>query len=71
MYIGFCALLGHMHRIHCLKLVKVRRRLDVSLIMPHIRYGGIVYAGAADAASQRRLNMAFRACLRRLYHVFY
>jgi hypothetical protein len=42
---------------------EVRRRLVVSLIMPHIGYGGILYAGA-DAASQRRLNMAFRACLR-------
>jgi hypothetical protein len=39
--------------------------------MPHIGYGGIgyesiVYAGA-DAASQRRLNMAFRACLRYIH----
>jgi hypothetical protein len=37
------------------------RRCDVSLIIPHIGYGGIVYAGV-DAASQRRLNMAIRAC---------
>jgi hypothetical protein len=29
----------------------------VSLVMPRIGYGSIVYAGA-DAASQRRLNMA-------------
>jgi hypothetical protein len=55
---------------------EVRRRLVVALIMPHIGYGGIVYAGA-DAASQRRLNIAFRACLwyihslRRLDHVSY
>jgi hypothetical protein len=42
---------------------EVRRRLVVSLIMPHIGYRGIVYAGA-DAATQRRLNMVFRACLR-------
>jgi hypothetical protein len=42
---------------------EVRRRLVVSLIMPHIGYEGIVYA-VADAASQRILNMAFRACLR-------
>jgi hypothetical protein len=41
---------------------EVRRRLVGSLIMPHIGYEGIVYAGA-DTASQRRLNMAFRACL--------
>jgi hypothetical protein len=39
---------------------KVRKRLVVSLIMPHIGFGGIVYAGA-DAASQRR------ACLRYIY----
>jgi hypothetical protein len=45
---------------------EVRRRLVVSLIMRHIGYGGIVYAGA-DAASQRRLNMAFRAYLRYIY----
>jgi hypothetical protein len=38
----------------------------VSLIMPHIGYGGIVYADV-DAASQRRLNMAFRACLRYIH----
>jgi hypothetical protein len=37
----------------------------VSLIT-QIGYGGIVYAGA-DAASQRRLNMAFRACLRYIH----
>jgi hypothetical protein len=42
---------------------EVRRRLVLSLIIPHIGYGGFVYAGA-DAASQRRLNLAFRACLR-------
>jgi hypothetical protein len=38
---------------------EVRRRLVLSLIIPHIGYGGFVHA-----ASQRRLNMAFRACLR-------
>jgi hypothetical protein len=51
---------------------EVRRRLVVSFIMPHIGYGGIVYAGG-DAASQRRLNMAFSLryikSLRRLDHV--
>jgi hypothetical protein len=47
----------------CIAYTEVRKRLFVSLIMPHIGYGGIVYAGA-DAASQRRLYMAFRACLR-------
>jgi hypothetical protein len=45
---------------------KVRRRLVVSLIMPHIGYGGIVYA-VADAAMQRRFNVAFRTCLRYIY----
>jgi hypothetical protein len=54
---------------------EVRRRLVVSFIMPHIGYEGIVYA-VADVASQRILNMAFRACLRyihslrRLNHVY-
>jgi hypothetical protein len=38
----------------------------VSLIMAHNRYSGIVYAGA-DAASQQRLNMAFRVCLRYIH----
>jgi hypothetical protein len=38
----------------------------VPLIKPYIGYGDIVYAGA-DAASQQRLNMAFRACLRYIY----
>jgi hypothetical protein len=42
---------------------EVRRRLVVTCIMPHIEYEGVVYA-SADAASQRRLNMAFKACLR-------
>jgi hypothetical protein len=54
-------------------LFEVGRRLVVSLIVPHIRYGGIVYAGA-DATSQMGLNVAFRAfsryihSLRRLDH---
>jgi hypothetical protein len=38
----------------------------VSLIMPNIEYGGIVYAGA-DAASQQKLNIAFKACLRYIH----
>jgi hypothetical protein len=38
----------------------------VSLIMPHIRYGGIVYVNVV-AASQGRLNMAFKACLRYIH----
>jgi hypothetical protein len=36
----------------------------VSLVMSHIGYG--LYAGA-DAASQRRLNVALRACLRYIH----
>jgi hypothetical protein len=49
---------------------EVRRRLLVFLIMPHIGYGGIVYAGA-DAATQRRLNTCLRYIhsLMRLDHV--
>jgi hypothetical protein len=43
---------------------EVRRRLVVSLVMSHIGYG--LYAGA-DAASQRRLNVALRACLRYIH----
>jgi hypothetical protein len=38
----------------------------VSLIMPNIGYGGIVYAGT-DAASQQKLNIAFKACLRYIH----
>jgi hypothetical protein len=55
---------------------EARKRLVVSLITSHIGYGGIVYANA-DVASQPRLNMAFRSCLRyihslrRLDHVSY
>jgi hypothetical protein len=45
---------------------EVRRRLVLSLIMPHIGYGDIVYADV-DAASQRRLNVAFKACLRYIH----
>jgi hypothetical protein len=45
---------------------EVRKRLVVSLSMPHIGYEGIMYAGV-DAASQRRLNIALRACLRYIH----
>jgi hypothetical protein len=45
---------------------EVRRGLVVSLIMPYIGYGGIVFAGA-DTASQLSLNMDFRACLRYIH----
>jgi hypothetical protein len=45
---------------------EVRRRMVVSLIMPNIGYGGIVYAGT-DAASQQKLNIAFKACLRYIH----
>jgi hypothetical protein len=51
----------------------VRRSLVVSLIMPHIGYED----AGTDAASHRRLNVDFRACLRyihflrRLYHVYH
>jgi hypothetical protein len=57
-------------------LRSLRPHASHTLIMSHIGYGGIVYANA-DVASQPRLNMAFRSCLRyihslrRLDHVSY
>jgi hypothetical protein len=45
---------------------EVRRRLVLSLILPHINYGNIVLTGA-DSASQRRLGIAFKACLRYIH----
>jgi hypothetical protein len=52
------------------RLLLFRMRLLVSLIMPHIGYGGIVFA-SADAATKRRLNACLRYIhsLRRLDHV--
>jgi DNA helicase TIP49 (TBP-interacting protein) len=44
---------------------EVRRRFVLSLILPHVNYGNIVFADA-DSASQRRVGVAFKACLRRL-----
>jgi hypothetical protein len=55
---------------------EVRRRLVLSLILPHVNYGNIMITGA-DSASQRRLGVAFKACLRyihmrrRLHHVLH
>jgi hypothetical protein len=45
---------------------KVRRRLVLSLILPHVNYDNIVFTGA-DSASQRRLGVAFEACLRYIH----
>jgi hypothetical protein len=48
----------------------------LSLIWPHVNYGNIVFT-SADSTSQRRLEIAFKACLRyihmkgRLDHVSY
>jgi hypothetical protein len=60
--------------LHCLRPhashtpFEVRRKLvAVSILMPHIGYGGIVYAGVVDTVSQRRLNMAFKGCLRYIH----
>jgi hypothetical protein len=45
---------------------EVRKRLVLSLILPHVNYGNIVFIGA-DFASQRRLGVAFKACLRYIH----
>jgi len=47
---------------------EVRRRLILSLIMPHISYGGVVYC-SPDAASIEKLERAFRACIRYLHRL--
>jgi hypothetical protein len=44
----------------------VRRRLVLSLILPHVNYGNIVFTGA-DSKSQRRLRVACKACLRYIH----
>jgi hypothetical protein len=41
----------------------VKKKLVVSLIMPHINYGNVVFS-TVDSASPRRLNVAFHSCLR-------
>jgi hypothetical protein len=45
---------------------EVRRRLVISLIWPYVNYGNILFTGA-DSASQRRLGVAFKACLRYIH----
>jgi hypothetical protein len=47
-------------------LFEVRRRLFLSPILPHVNYGNIVFTGA-DFASQMRLEIAFKACLRYIH----
>jgi hypothetical protein len=46
--------------------LEVSRRLVLSLILPHVNYGNIVFTGA-NSASQRRLGIAFMACLRYIH----
>jgi hypothetical protein len=45
---------------------EVRKRLVLSLILPHVNYGNFVFTGA-DSASQRILGVAFKACLRNIH----
>jgi hypothetical protein len=45
---------------------EVRRRLVLSLILPHVNYGNIVFT-SADSATQRRLGVEFKACLRYMH----
>jgi hypothetical protein len=47
-------------------LFGVRRRLVLSLILPHVNYGNIVFTGA-DSASQRKVGVEFKACLRYIH----
>ena len=47
---------------------EVRRRLILSLIMPHISYGSVVYC-CPDAASKEKLERVFRACIRYLHRL--
>jgi hypothetical protein len=44
----------------------IRRRLVLSFILPHVNYGNIVFTGA-DSAPQKRLGVAFKACLRYIH----
>jgi hypothetical protein len=46
----------------------VRKKLVVSLIMPHINYGNVVFS-TVDSASQRRLNVAFNSCLHYVHDI--
>jgi hypothetical protein len=45
---------------------EVRRSLVLSQIFPHVNFGNIVFIGA-DSASQRKLGVAFKACLRYIH----
>jgi hypothetical protein len=46
----------------------VRKKLVVSLVIPHINYGNVVLS-IVDSASQRRLNVAFNSCLRYVHDI--
>jgi hypothetical protein len=47
---------------------EVRKKVVVSLVMPHINYGNVVFS-PVDSASQRRLNVAFNSCLRYVHDI--
>jgi hypothetical protein len=46
----------------------VRKKLVVLLVIPHINYGNVDFS-TVDAASQRRLNVAFNSCLRYVHDI--
>jgi hypothetical protein len=46
----------------------VRKKLVVSLEMPHINYGNVVFS-TVDSASQRRLSVAFNSGLRYVHDI--
>jgi hypothetical protein len=45
---------------------EVRRRLVLSLTLPHVNYGNIAFTGA-DSASHRKMGVAFKACSRYIH----
>jgi hypothetical protein len=48
-------------------LFGVRNKLVLSLVMPHINYGNVVFS-TVDSASQQ-LNVAFNSCLRYVHDI--
>jgi hypothetical protein len=46
----------------------VRKELIVSLIVPHINNGNVVFS-TVDSASKRRLNVTFNSCLRYVHAI--
>jgi hypothetical protein len=54
----------HFLRLHVAHTpFEVRKTLVLSLILPQVTYGKIVFTGY-DSQSQRKLRVAFKACLR-------